>query len=176
MFGDALLGDFESKRNACPLFRNLGDPSIDWERWRALIVTLVGDRAMRLSQTYESNWHETPCTKTVDHSCTHAADLPAGVLLCPESPRDCVRVFTCEKARQAHRSRAHGHRAMARDFVCDEQCPACGTVFGSRPMAIEHLQCRAQILPRPSAAVVAAADEHDRAAGLTKCTRARFPT
>ena len=30
-----LLGDLESLRNACPLFRNLGDPSIDWERWRA---------------------------------------------------------------------------------------------------------------------------------------------
>ena len=47
-----LLSDLESIRNACPLFRNLGDPSIDWERWRALIVTSVGDRAMRLSQTY----------------------------------------------------------------------------------------------------------------------------
>ena len=32
------------------------------------------------------------------------------------------------------------------------------------------------LLPRPSAAVIAAADEHDRAAGLTKCTRARFLT
>ena len=31
-------------------------------------------------------------------------------------------------------------------------------------------------LPRTSAAVIAAADEHDRTAGLTKCTRARFPT
>ena len=164
--------------------RNLGDPSIDWERWRALIVTPVGDSAMRLSQTYVSNWHETPCIKTVDLSCTHAADLPAGVLLCPECPRERVRVFTSEKARQAHRSRAHGHRAMAIDFVSDEQCPACGRVFGSRPMAIEHLQCRAQrcrqkmldgLLPRPSAAVIAAADEHDRAAGLTQCTRARFP-
>ena len=139
-----LLGDLESLRNACPLFQNLGDPSIDWERWRALIATPVGDKAMRLRQTYESNWHETPCIKTVDLSCTHAADLPAGVLLCPECPRECVRVFTSEKARQAHRSRAHGHRAMARDFVCDEQCPACGKVFGSRPMAIEHMQCRAQ--------------------------------
>ena len=44
-----LLGDLESPRNACPLFRNLGDPSIDWERWRALIVTPVVDRAMRQS-------------------------------------------------------------------------------------------------------------------------------
>ena len=108
-----LLGDLESLRNACPLFRNLGDPSIDWERWRALIVTPVGDRAMRLSQTHESNWHETPCIKTVDLSCTHVADLPAGVLLCPECPHEYVRVFTNEKARQAHRSRANGHRAMA---------------------------------------------------------------
>ena len=33
-----LLGDLESLRNACPLFRNLSDPSIDWERWRELIV------------------------------------------------------------------------------------------------------------------------------------------
>ena len=165
--------------------RNLGDPCIDWERWRALIVTPVGDRAMRLSQTYESKWHETPCIKTVDLPCTHVADLPESVLLCPECPHECVRVFTSEKARQAHRSGAHGHRAMARDFVSDEQCPACGMVFGSRPMAIEHLQCRAKrcrrkkmdgLLPRPSAAVIAAADEHDRTAGLTKCTRARFPT
>ena len=91
-----LLGDLESLRNACPLFRNLGDPSIDWERWRALIVTPVGDRAMRLSQTYETNWHETPCIKTVDLSCTHVADLPAGVLLWPECPHECVRVFTSD--------------------------------------------------------------------------------
>ena len=180
-----LLGDLESLRNACPLFRNLGDPSIDWERWRALIVTPVGDRAMRLSQAYESNRHETPCIKTVDLSCTHVADLPAGVLLCPECPHECVSVFPSEKAIQAHRSCAHGHRAMARDFVSEEQCPACGKVFGSRLMAIEHLQCRAQrcrrkmldgLLPRPSAPVIAAADEHDRTARLTKCTRARFPT
>ena len=41
-----LLGDLESIRNACTLFRNLGDPSIDCERWRALVVTPVGDRAM----------------------------------------------------------------------------------------------------------------------------------
>ena len=79
-----LLDDLESLRNACPLFRNLGDPSIDWER--VLIVTPVGDRAMRLSRTYESNWHETPCISTVDLSCTHVADLQAGVLLCPQMP------------------------------------------------------------------------------------------
>ena len=46
-----VLGDLEPIRNACPLFRNLGDTSIEWERWRALIVTPLGDRAMRLSQT-----------------------------------------------------------------------------------------------------------------------------
>ena len=145
----------------------------------------MGDREMRLSQTCESNLHETLCIKTVDLSCTHVADLPVGVLLCPECPHECLRVFTSEKARQAHRSRAHGHRAMARDFVSDEQCPACGKVFASRLMAIEHLQCRAQrcrrrmldgLLPRPSAAVIAAADEHDRTAGRTKCTRARLHT
>ena len=50
-----LLGDLDSLRSVCPLIRNLGDPSIDWERWRALLVTPVGDRAMRLSQTCESN-------------------------------------------------------------------------------------------------------------------------
>ena len=72
---------------------------------------------------------------------------------------------------------------MARDFVTDEQCPACGKTFGSRPMAIEHLQCRAPrcrrmmmegLLPRPSADAIADADDHDRKKGLTKCTRARF--
>ena len=88
---------------------------------------------MRLSQTHESNWHETPCIKTVDLSCTHAADLPAGVLLCPECPRECVRVFTSEKARQAHRSRAHGHRAMARDFVSDEQCQRAAKYLARAP-------------------------------------------
>ena len=60
-------------------------------------------------------------------------------MLCPECPHESVRVFTSEKARQAHRARAHGHRAMARDFVSDERCPACGKVFGSRPMAIGTL-------------------------------------
>ena len=53
-----LLGDLESLRSVlrsvCPLFRNLGDPSIDWERWGALVVTPVGDRAMRLSQRHVS--------------------------------------------------------------------------------------------------------------------------
>ena len=72
---------------------------------------------------------------------------------------------------------------MARDFVIDERCPACGKIFGSRPMAIEHLQCRAQrcrrmmiegLLPRPSAAAIADADDLDRKKGLTKCTKARF--
>ena len=119
----------------------------------------------------------------VDLSTTPAAELPTVALLCPECPHECVRVFTSEKARQAHRSRAHGHRAMARDFVSDEQCPACWKVFGSRPMAIEHLQCGAQrcrrkmldgLLPRLSAAVIPAADDHGRTAGLTKCTRARL--
>ena len=37
-----LLVDHESLRTVCPLFRNLGDPSIDWERWRALRVTPFG--------------------------------------------------------------------------------------------------------------------------------------
>ena len=87
-----------------------------------------------------------------------------------------VRVFASEKARQ-------GHRTMARDFVIDEQCPACGKTFGSRPMAIGHLQgrrprCRRMtmegLLPRPSADAIADADDHDRKKGLTKCTRARF--
>ena len=77
-------------------------------------------------------------------------------------PHESVRVFTSEKTRQAHRARAHGHRAMARDFVSDERCPASSKVFGSRPMAVEHLQCRAQrcrrkmldgLLPRLPAAV-----------------------
>ena len=72
---------------------------------------------------------------------------------------------------------------MARDFVIDERCPTCGKIFGLRPMAIEHLQCRAQrcrrmmiegLLPRPSAAAIADADDLDRKKGLTKCTKARF--
>ena len=140
---------------------------------------------MQVCQTCESIWRETPCISTVDLSCTHVADLPAGVLLCPECPHQCVLVFTSETARQAHRARAHGHRAMARDFVSDEQCPACGKVFGSRPMAIEHLQCRAQrcrrkmldgLLSRPSAAVIAAADEHDRVSedSIAKCSTDRL--
>ena len=78
---------------------------------------------------------------------------------------------------------AHGHRAMAKVFVIDERCPACGKTFGSRPMAIEHLQCRAPrcrrmmlegLLPRPSADAIADADDFDRKKGLTKCTNARF--
>ena len=138
---------------------------------------------MRLSQTYESNWHETPCIKTVDLSCAHVADLRAGVLLCPECPHECVRVFTSEKARQAHRSRA-SDTELWREALSVTSNTQRGKVFGSRPMSIEHLQCRAQRcrrkmldgpLPRPSAAVIAAADDHDRTAGLTKCRRALFP-
>ena len=55
-----------------------------WERWRALIVTPVGDRAMRLNQTYESTWHETPCISTVHLSCTRAA---SGRAVVPRMPR-----------------------------------------------------------------------------------------
>ena len=88
---------------------------------------------------------------------------------------------------QAHETNwheAHYNGTVARDFVSDERCPACGKVFRLRTMAIEHLQCRAPrcrrkmldgLLPRPSAAVIATADDHDRTAGLTKCTKARFP-
>ena len=118
---------------------NLDDPSTDWERWRALIATPVGDRAIRLSLTCESCWYETPSICTVDMSNTCVTELPKNVLLCPECPSVCVRVFTSERARQAHRTRAYGHRTMARYFVIDERCPACGKIFGSRPMAIEHL-------------------------------------
>ena len=140
---------------------------------------------MRLRQTNESNWHETPCISTVDLSCTHVADLPADALFCSECPYESVRVYTSEKGRQAHRARAHGHRAMATDFVSDERCPACGKVFGSRLLATEHLQCRAQrcrrkmlggLLPRLSAAVIATSDDDDRTVGLAKCTKSRFPT
>ena len=120
-----LLGDLESLREVCPLFQNLDDPSTDWERWRALIATPVGDRAIRLSLKFESCWYETPSIYTVDMSNTCDADLPRNVLLCPECPSECVRVFTSERARQAHRARVHGQRAMARVFVIDERCPAC---------------------------------------------------
>ena len=105
-----LLGDLESLREVCPLFQNLDDPSTDWERRRALIATTVGDRAVRLSLKFESCWYETPSIGTVDMSNTCVADLPRNVLLCPECPSVCVRVFTSERARQAHRARAHGHR------------------------------------------------------------------
>ena len=178
-----LLGDLESLREVCPLFQNLDDPSTDWERWRALIATPVGDRAIRLSLKFESCWYETPSICTVDMSNTCDADLPRNLLLCPECPSECVRVFTSERARQAHRARVHGHRTMARVFVIDERCPACGKTFGSRPMAIEHLQCRAPrcrrmmlegLLPRPSADAIADADDLDQKKGLTKCTKARF--
>ena len=84
-----LLGDLESLREVCSLFQNLDDPSTDWERWRELIATPVGDRAIRLNLKFESCWYETPSI------CT-------------------VGVFTSERARQAHRARAHGHRTMAR--------------------------------------------------------------
>ena len=52
-----LLGDLEALREVCPLFQNLGDPSTDWDRWRALIATPVGDRAIRLSLKPESCWY-----------------------------------------------------------------------------------------------------------------------
>ena len=87
------FGDLESQ-TVCPLFRNPGDPSIDWERWRALLVTPVGDRAMRVSQTYETNWHEAHYISTVDLSSTFPAELPTDALLCPECPHESVRVFT----------------------------------------------------------------------------------
>ena len=170
-----LLEDLKALREVCPLFQNLDDPSTDWERWRALLATPVGDRAIRLSLNFESCWYETPSICTVDMSNTCVTELPENALLCPECPNVCVRVFKSERARQAHRARAHGHRTMARDFVIDERCPACGKIFGSRPMAHEHLQCHAQrcrrmmiegLLPR--------ADDLDRKKGLTKCTKARF--
>ena len=63
-----LLGDLESPREVCPLFQNLDDPSTDWERWRALIATPVGDRAIRLSLKHESCWYESPSILTVDMS------------------------------------------------------------------------------------------------------------
>ena len=178
-----LLGDLESLREVCPLFQNLDDPSTDWERWNAFIATPVGDKAIRLSLKYESCWHEAPSICTVDMSNTCVTELPENPLLCPECPYECVRVFTSERARQAHRARAHGHRTMARDFVIDERCPACDKIFGSRPMAIEDFSCLAQrcrrmmiegLLPRPSATVIEDADDLDRKKGLTKCTKARF--
>ena len=178
-----LLGDLEALREVCPLFANLGDPSTDWERWRTLLVTPVGDRAIRLCLKCESCWYEAPSVHTVDMASGCVSELPENALLCPECPNESVRVFLSEGARQAHRARAHGHRATARDFVVDERCPACNKTFGSRPMAIEHLQCRAQrcrrmmldgMLPRPSAAAIADADNLDRKRGLTKCTKARF--
>ena len=166
-----LLRDLEALREVCSLFQNLGD------------ATPVGDRAIRLSLKPESCWYETPSIHTFDVLNTCVDELPSNVLFSPECPSASVRVFTSEKARQAHRARAHGHRTMAREFVTDEQCPACGKTFGSLPMAIEHLQCRAPrcrrmmmegLLPRPSADAITDADDHDRKKGLTKCTRVRF--
>ena len=178
-----LLVDLESLRSECPLFSNLGDPSVDWEHRRALLVTPVGDRAIRLSLSHETRWRESCCISTVDLSCALPAEPPTDVLLCPDCPRESVRVFTSEKARQAHRARAHEHRAMARDFIKGESCPACCKTFGSHSMANEHLQCWAQrcrrmmldgLLPKLAPEVVRAADEDDRTAGLTKCKKARF--
>ena len=68
-------------------------------------------------------------------------------------------------------------------IIVNEQCPACGKVFGSRPMAIEHVQCRARrcrrkmldgLLPKLSSAVVTVADDDDRTAGLRKYMMDRF--
>ena len=146
-------------------------------------MTPVGERAIRLCLKCESCWYEAPSVRTVDMTSGCVSELPENALLCPECPNESVRVFMSEGARQAHRARAHGHRSTARDFVVDERCPACSKTFGSRPMAIEHLQCRAQrckrmmldgMLPRPPAAAIADADKLDRERGLTKCTKARF--
>ena len=54
-----LFVDLESLRSKCPLFSNLGDPGVDWERWRALLVTPVCDRAIKLSLSYETSWCDT---------------------------------------------------------------------------------------------------------------------
>ena len=134
-----LLVDLGSLRTACPLFRNLGDPSTDWERWCALLVTPVGNRAMRLSQTHDTNWREAHYISTVDLPSTFPAELPPHALLCPEFPHEIVRVFTSEKARQAHRARAHEHRAMARtsSVMSDAQRVATSLVHA---MAVEHLE------------------------------------
>ena len=95
-----LLVDHESLRTVCPLYRNFGDPSIDWERWRALCVTPSGDGAMRPSQTSETNWREAHYISTVDLSSTFPAELPPDALMCSERPRGSVCAFTSEKARQ----------------------------------------------------------------------------
>ena len=63
-----LLVDLESLRTVCPLFSDLGDQCIHWERRRALLVTLVGDRAMRPSLSCETSWvtlHPVPLTSRV---------------------------------------------------------------------------------------------------------------
>ena len=73
--------------------------------------------------------------------------------------------------------------SVLRDFVQGESCPACGKTSGSRSMEIENLQCRVQrcrrmlldgLLDKLAPDLVRAADEDDRTARLTKCTKARF--
>ena len=84
-----LLVKFESLRAVCSLFRNLGDPSIDGERW------LETERCGSV-RPHETNWREAHYISTVDLLSTFPVELPPDTLLCPECPHECVRDRTTE--------------------------------------------------------------------------------
>ena len=85
----------------CVLFsETLVTQALTGNAGRALHVTPVGDRAMRPSQTSETNWREAHYISTVDLSSTFPAELPPDALMCSECPCGSVCVFTSEKARQ----------------------------------------------------------------------------
>ena len=132
---DLVVQDMVALREFYPTkLAELGDPTAQWERWRAFICdhphawkTLVKGfvyHASVLDRACADQRHS-ECLPL--HSCTVCADVGKHV------------AFPSQRALHSHLRAKHGHRNQIKRYIgADARCPACGLVFSTRLRAIAH--------------------------------------
>ena len=130
----------------------LGDPLLDWETWRSLIVDCPGRWKGLLKRA--DAWHSEVdvMLASFDSSARRlwvpcpAASCARGLSDCRHACLICGLAFRTQQAWGAHAHRAHGYLSPAHQCAQGRRCPACGLTLANLTRLRKHFKTSAVCL------------------------------
>ena len=124
----------------------LGDPVLDWESWRVLILDRPGHWKGLLKRAEAWHCEATAMVAAIDSSSRRlwsngeTQGSSCGLQECEHACLLCGIAFSTRQAWGAHAHRAHGYHSQAHKCAQGRRCPACGLTLASLTRLRKHFK------------------------------------
>ena len=139
---ETLLDDLRWVREASTALRRMPDPFHQPEPWMNLLDNEnEWSKALRQLHVKCSRPKKSEGARYMSDEQLLANPQVFVCMLCPSDKRRCCN---SAGALVSHQHRSHGYKNPFRRATVDDSCPACGTTFGTRAKALDHIANRAK--------------------------------